>query len=77
MIEIILKENILSDNILRIAEKNEIFRNNIVAIIYEHTYLNAWNDKQTIKKFKKISTLEKWLTKHYSHIDLNEYLINY
>lgn len=61
----ILKENTLTDNLLLIADEGKIFKGGYKAIIKEYFYQNAWSDKELIKKFKKIDTLEKYLNKKY------------
>jgi hypothetical protein len=66
----ILKENILTDDILKIPSKGKIFKGNYIAIIHEHTFLNSWSDKLTIKKFRKEKTLNKYLKKNYPGFEL-------
>lgn len=73
MIEIILKENVVSNDTVRIAEEGEIFKNNIIAILYQHKYLNPWMDKLVVKKFRKASTLLKYVNEHYT-VDIQDYL---
>jgi len=38
MYKFILKENVLTDNILLIAEKNKVFKGNYIAIIKEYYF---------------------------------------
>lgn len=66
----ILRENILTDNVLMIADKNKIFKGKYKAIIKEYTYLNDWNDKETIKRFRKIDALQKYLAKNYTQTEI-------
>ena len=40
MYTFILKENVLTDNLLLLAEKNHIFKGGYIAIIKEYEYLN-------------------------------------
>jgi len=63
--QIILKENVLSDNILILPEQGKIFKGGYIAIVKEYTYLNAWSDKESIKKFKKSNALNKYILKKY------------
>ena len=51
MQQFILKENVLTDNVLTVPSKGKIFKGNYIAIIKENTFLNAWQDKETVKKF--------------------------
>lgn len=62
----ILRENVLTDNVLFIASKGKIFKGGYVAILKEHTFLNAWNDKETVKRFKNYDTMKKYINKKYT-----------
>jgi hypothetical protein len=66
----ILRENVVSDNVLLLANENEIFKGHYIAILKEYTYLNPWNDKESIKRFKKRETLFKYLGKKYPEIEI-------
>lgn len=68
--EIILKENVLSDNILILPDNGKIFKGGYIAIIKEYVYLNAWADKLIIKKFKKNNSLDKYILKKYPNTNL-------
>ena len=61
----ILKENVLSDNILSIPDKGNIFKNGYIAIIKEYEFQNSWSDKEIIKSFRKVTKLNSYLSKHY------------
>lgn len=63
--EIILKENVLSDNTLILPENGKIFKGGYIAIIKEYVYLSAWSDELKVKKFKKTNALNKYLNKKY------------
>lgn len=66
----ILRENVVSDNILLLADQNEIFKGHYVAILKEYSYATPWTDKETIKRFKKRETLFRYLNKYYSEIEI-------
>jgi hypothetical protein len=68
--EIILKENVLSDNILKLPDNGKIFKGGYIAIIKEYVFLNAWQDKEIIKKFRKTTSLDKYLLKKYPNISI-------
>lgn len=61
--EYIVRENVLTDNILKVAPKGKIFKGGYVAILREYTFQNAWQDKETVRSF---DTLNKYLAKHYT-----------
>jgi len=63
--EFILQENVLTDNILMIPSKGKIFKGGFIAVIREFEFLNSWQDKEIITRFKSKESLNKYLTKHY------------
>ena len=64
--EFILRVNVVSDNILKVAPKGKIFKGGYVAIVKENTFLNTWQDKETVKRFRSGNSLNKYLVKHYT-----------
>jgi hypothetical protein len=68
--QIILKENVLSDNVLILPEQGKIFKGGYIAIVKEYTYLNAWNDEVSIKKFRKETALNKYILKNYPNTSI-------
>jgi hypothetical protein len=67
--EILLKENVLTDNILIIPNKGKIFKGGYVAIIKENRFKNAWADEESIKRFKSKDRLTTYLDKQYPEAD--------
>ena len=72
--EFFLRENVLTDNVLLIADKGYLFTNGIKAIIKEYYYQSPWNDKEEIKKFKSLNSLNKYLNKFYPEIDYIDFI---
>ena len=66
MQQFILRENVVSDNILEIPTKGYVFKGGYIAIIKENVFQNAWQDKETVKKFRSKDRLMKYLNKNYS-----------
>jgi hypothetical protein len=66
----ILRENVLTDNLLFIASENKIFKGGYKAIIKEYFFQNCWSDKEVVKKFRKYETLEKYLAKNYKDFEI-------
>lgn len=64
--EYIVRENVLTDNILKVAPKGKIFKGGYVAILREYTFQNSWSDKETVRGFRSFDTLSKYLSKHYT-----------
>lgn len=77
--EFILRENVLTDNILIVPQKGFIFKGGYIAIIKEYTFATAWSDKEHIKMFRKKESLYKYLDKHYKEFELDflETCLNY
>jgi hypothetical protein len=69
--EFILRENVLTDNILTIPDKGKVFKNGYIAIIKENEYQNAWSDREVIKRFRNIDRLNKYLDKHYPQVEID------
>jgi hypothetical protein len=76
MNQFILRENVLTDNVLLIADKGKVFKGNYIAILKEYKYQNAWNDKETILKFRSEKSLLKYLGKNYNDEELEQIILN-
>jgi hypothetical protein len=71
MTQFILKENVLTDNVLLIADKGKVFKGNYIAIIKEYYFSTSWSDKETIKRFRNSNQLNKYLSVNYKDIDID------
>jgi hypothetical protein len=69
--EFILKENVLTDNILRLPNKGKIFKGGYIAIITENIFLNAWSDREVQKRFRSKERLIDYLDKNYPDNDID------
>ena len=69
--EFILKENVLTDDILILPSEGKIFKGGYIAYIKEYKYLNAWCDSEEIKRFKSEDRLSSYLEKHYKEVDID------
>ncbi len=61
----ILRENVLSDDILLLADDKKHFKGGYCAIIKENNFQSAWTDKETVRKFKSRREMQKYITKKY------------
>lgn len=75
--EYIVRENVLTDNILKVAPKGKIFKGGYVAILREYTFQNSWSDKETVRRFRSFDTLNKYLNKNYTEEELELVQIGY
>lgn len=76
MYQFILIENVLTDNVLSIVSKGKVFKGGYIAIVKENVFLNAWQDKETVTRFRNKDRLQKYLDKNYSeeeteHLDFS------
>jgi hypothetical protein len=63
---VILKENVLTDNVLLLPEYGKVFKGGYIAIVREYVYQNAWSDKlKNEQKFKSEKSLLNFLAKNY------------
>jgi len=69
--EFILRENVLTDNVLILASKGKVFKGQYIAIIKEYKFQTAWSDKELIKRFRSIDALTNYLNKWYSEVELD------
>lgn len=67
----ILSNNVLSDNILLIADKGKIFKGGYKAIVKEYYFKNAWSDREVVIKFRKLERAKKHIAKYYKEFDTN------
>ena len=67
----ILQENVLTDNILLLADEGKVFKGGYVAIVQEFEFKNEWSDKENIKKFRSVNALRKYIQKKYKNFEIN------
>ncbi len=77
MITELLKENVLTDDLLHLAENGKVFKGGYFAFIEYYTFLNAWSDKKHIIRFRKEKSLAKYLKTNYNEYYSTNYSINY
>jgi hypothetical protein len=71
MYQFILEENVLTHNILLVAENGKMFKGRYIAIIKEYYFNNSWNDKEIIRKFRSLKALNKYLDTNYKNVDID------
>ena len=57
----LLKENVLSDDVLHLATENKVFKGGYIGIVEFFTFASAWCDKKHIKRFRTEKSLDKFL----------------
>jgi len=67
--EFILRENVLSNNVLIVPNKDLIFKGGYIAVIKEYVYQSEWSDREIIKRFRNIDRLNSYLDKQYPEVD--------
>lgn len=60
-----LREGVLNDDELFLADEGKIFSGGYIAIVEYYTFLNEWGDSKHRKYFRKMETLNKYLRANY------------
>lgn len=68
----VLSERVLSDNLLLVAPEGYKFKGGYKCIIKEYTFQNEWSDKESVKRFKTMESMEKYVSKYYPEFDLTD-----
>lgn len=68
----ILRERPLNDDELLIPDDGKVFKGNYIAILNYYTFLNSWNDKKHVKRFRTVKALNAFLKKHYAQDELEK-----
>ena len=68
---LILQENVLTDNLLLLADEGKIFKGGYVAIIREYEFSNSWSDREKNKKFRSVNSLKKYIQRKYKNFDID------
>ena len=67
----ILKENVLTDNLLILTDKGKIFKGGYIARIKEYSFATSWSDKENVKNFRSKNSLFIYLNKNYNDFDFD------
>jgi hypothetical protein len=70
MVQFILRERVVSDDVLTLSDKDCVFKGGYIAIVEYNTFQNAWQDKKHVKKFKNRQRVEAFLNKNYTEEEL-------
>jgi hypothetical protein len=65
----ILKENVLTDNLLHLVNSGKVFKGGYIAIIEEYQFQNCWSDKLCTKRFRSNNQLQSYLNKNYPNFE--------
>ena len=66
----LLRERVLSDDTLCVADDGKAFKGGYIAIVKEHSFASAWSDRQEVKKFRKKDRALTYLRKRYTEEEL-------
>jgi hypothetical protein len=69
MKQFILKENVLTDDVLILSDKGKVFKGNYIAVVKFYKYQSPWSDKENVKRFRNEKSLYNFLDKHYTNLD--------
>lgn len=68
--EFILRENVLTDDTLLLADEGKVFKGGYIAVIKAYTYQNSWSDKLGVKRFRNEDRLNNYLEKNYPQFEM-------
>ena len=77
MQQFIIREKVVSDDILTLSDKGKIFKGGYIAIVEYNTFQNAWQDRKHVKRFRSKERLNAFLSKNYTeeeieHLDFSD-----
>jgi len=70
MQQFILRERVVSDDVLIVSDEGKVFKGGYIAIVEYNTFQNAWTDKKHIKKFRNRERLNAFLNKNYTEEEI-------
>jgi hypothetical protein len=70
MYQFILRENVLTDNILTVANSGCVFKGGYIGYVEYNTFRNAWQDTKHTKQFRSKDRLQKYITKNYTQDEI-------
>ena len=70
MRQFILREGVLNDNTLTLADEGKVFKGNYIAILKEYVFASAWHNTEVTTRFRNEKQLHKYLNKNYSETEL-------
>lgn len=70
MIQYILRERVVSDDTISLSDFGRVFKGGYIAIVEYNTFLNAWQDKKHVRKFRNKKRLQSFLDKNYTEEEL-------
>ena len=65
MITELLRQGALNDDVIHYPEEGKIFKGGYIAIIEEWTFLNEWNNRKEVRRFRSQKSLNEYLSKNY------------
>lgn len=75
MQQFILRENVLTDDTLFLADEGKVFKGGYIGILKEYSFKNPWSDKENIRRFKSKTQLTQYIKSKYPEFDLMDCLI--
>lgn len=70
MQQFVLRERVVSDDILTVSDEGKVFKGGYIAIVEYNTFQNAWQDKRHVKRFRNRERLNAFLNKNYTEEEI-------
>lgn len=68
----ILKEGVLNDDTLYVAEEGKVFSGGYIAIVEKWVYQNTQSNRLITKCFRKQARLDAFISKNYPNFEYND-----
>lgn len=65
----IIKEGVLNDDTLYVADDNKVFKGGYKAILEYYTFANSWGNHKQARRFKTLQTMNKFITTNYKELN--------
>lgn len=75
MQQFILRERVVSDDVLMLSDKGKVFKGGYIAIVEYNTFQNAWQDTKHTKKFRSQQRLNSFLEKNYTKEEIEDLIL--
>lgn len=75
MQQFILRERVVSDDVLMLSDKGKVFKGGYIAIVEYNTFQNAWQDRKHTKKFRSQERLNSFLKKNYTEEEIEDLIL--
>lgn len=70
MKQFILRERVVSDDVLTLSDEGKVFKGGYIAIVEYNTFETSWTDRKHVKRFRNRERLNAFLNKNYTEEEI-------